>query len=185
MIKYTILQRQRSQETHMVSIIETSDNHTTIGFLYIIYTSYNTETYESFVNNWRTKGSGGEDQTGTIFTLDEPSGIIYEYLYDDFIETELNFFKNLTQEQQNYFTLNQEEYPDGADFCRTGILQYISRLHKKNLFELFLAWDEIIKTQKSYLVWYNKESDWIYVKGFDTEQDARNFVREENANENQ
>ncbi len=125
---------------------------------------------------WSEKGDSSGIDDDPWFALDEPSGLIYAYsgfVWKDFEET---YYASLTPKEKKHQELYPDSVPYEVDFFREGKLPYYYTMHKENFFELFSLWDACAQKEYDYIVWYEDETGWVRLQGFDSLDQAQEFI---------
>lgn len=148
-----------------------------LSFITLTEQGFPKQTLEYVKDFWSEKGQHIGFQDGTQFMLDEPSGFIYCYNYFDAQDYWYAWKKTLSPEQKIYMFDHPDDGPFIVDFIKEEKIEFYSKMHKNNFFELFEKWNNFYTNKNiHYLVWYEDTNDWVHLEGFETEEQARDFV---------
>lgn len=164
MEKFIILKLDKPfQQFYDIGIILIeSDPHNLYWILSILQYGYKINTAEEFKKLIdANEGYGGNDVQDYELDVDPQDNIMYIY-------------SGLARLDFDYANLNNTLSP--ANLCKQGVLQYYYKIATQNLYEICLSLDAYNDDTSQYAVLYEDANDWVYLQGFETEGQARDFV---------
>lgn len=179
MEKYVILKKDTLSTNRSINtlVLIDSTRGCRLDFLDLLSMGFIQSSVEFVKEYWDGKGVDIGFPEGGHFMQDEPSGFIYSYNYFDAQEIYDEWWNKLSKEEQLQKIDHPDDGPFIVDFIKEGKISFDSKMHKNNFFELFEQMNTFYDDKNiHYMVWYEDQNDWVHLKGFETEEQARAFV---------